>query len=51
MDVPSEPCEQGQRVGRPHPEELRTMGSVGGAIRFFAVVGYYGNHSHHDTCS
>lgn len=24
------------------------MSGIGGVIKFFSVVGYYGNHSHHD---
>ncbi|CAA0829487.1 Unknown protein [Striga hermonthica] len=43
IDVPSEP-----RQGRPRPKEFRTMGCVGGVIKFVTVVGYYGNHSHDD---
>ncbi|GER54008.1 MMS19 nucleotide excision repair protein homolog [Striga asiatica] len=43
IDVPSEPCQ-----GRPRTKEFRTMGCIGGVIKFVTVVGYHGNHSYDD---
>nr|CAB3450704.1 unnamed protein product [Digitaria exilis] len=46
IDFPSEVPREGYPMGRPRPEEFRTMRCVGGAIKFVSLVGYYERHSH-----